>query len=61
VDFYNHRVQKFDADGTFLTSFGMEGSGPGQFLYPVAVATAPGGIVDVADFGNNRVQKWRYR
>lgn len=59
ADFYNHRVQKFDADGTFLTSFGSNGSDPGQFLYPVAVATAPGGIVYVADFGNHRVQKWR--
>lgn len=61
ADFYNHRVQKFAPDGTFLTSFGSEGSGPGQFLYPLAVATAPGGIVYVTDFGNNRVQKWRSR
>jgi DNA-binding beta-propeller fold protein YncE len=58
-DFYNHRVQKFAADGTFLSSFGSEGSGPGEFLHPLAVATAPGGVVYVTDFGNNRVQKWR--
>ena len=59
IVFYNRRMQKFDADGAFLTSFGSNRSSPGQFLYPVALATAPGGILYVPDFGNHRVQKWR--
>ena len=42
ADFYNHRMQKFHADKTFSTSFGSNGSGPGQFLYPVALAPARG-------------------
>ncbi len=59
ADFYNARVQKFAADGTFLTAFGGKGSGPGQFHYVIAVAVADDGSVFVADFGNNRIQKWR--
>ena len=59
ADFYNHRVQKFAPDGTFLTSFGSRGSGQGEFEYPIAVAAAPDSTVFVADFGNNRIQKWR--
>ncbi len=58
TDFYNHRVQKFTPDGTFLSSFGSRGSGPGEFSYPIAVDVADDGTVFAADFGNNRVQKW---
>ena len=59
ADFYNHRIQKFASDGTFLTSFGSRGSGQGEFEYPMAVAVAADGTVFVTDFGNNRVQKWQ--
>ena len=61
ADFYNHRVQKFAADGTFLTSFGRKGGGPGEFNYPISVALASDGSVYVADYGNNRVSRWRPR
>lgn len=40
ADFYNNRIQKFRADGTFLTSFGRKGSGPGQLDHAIAVAVA---------------------
>jgi NHL repeat/6-bladed beta-propeller len=59
ADFYNNRIQKFSADGTFLTSFGHVGSGPGQFQHVVAVAVADNGTVFAADYVNNRIQKWR--
>ncbi len=59
ADFYNHRVQKFRPDGTFLTSLGKKGNGPGRFNFAIAVAVAEDGSVFVADFGNNRIQKWR--
>lgn len=59
ADFYNHRIQKFAPDGTFLTSFGAQGTGPGQFQHPIAVDVAADGMVFVADYGNNRMQKWR--
>ena len=58
ADFYNHRIQKFAPDGTFLTAFGGRGTGHGQMTFPNAVAVAPDGRVFVADFGNNRIQKW---
>jgi DNA-binding beta-propeller fold protein YncE len=59
ADFYNHRIQKFTADGEFLTSFGAKGAGPGQFNHAIAVAAAEDGTVFAVDFGNNRIQKWR--
>ena len=59
ADFYNHRIQKFRADGTFLTSFGSKGSGPGQFDHAIAVAVAGDGTVFTVDFGNHRIEKWQ--
>jgi glucose/arabinose dehydrogenase len=59
ADFYNHRIQKFTSEGTFLTSFGVKGGGRGQFNHAIAVAVADDGTAFVADFGNNRIQKWR--
>ena len=59
ADFYNNRIQKFAADGTFLTAFGEQGSGAGQFNKAIAVAVAGDGTVFVADHGNHRVQKWQ--
>ncbi|MCI0627730.1 MAG: hypothetical protein L0387_39780 [Acidobacteria bacterium] len=59
ADFYNHRVQKFKPDGTFLVSFGSKGKGLGEFDYTIAVAVAEDGTVFVVDFGNNRIEKWR--
>ena len=59
ADFYNHRVEKFRPDGTFLASFGSKGTGPGQFDHAIAVAVSHDGAMFVADFLNNRIQKWR--
>jgi len=59
ADFYNDRIQKFASDGTFLTSFGEGGEGPGRLRHAMAVAAAPDGIVYVADFLGSRVQIWR--
>ena len=61
ADFYNHRVQTFASDGTFLSSFSEKGNGPGQSIYITAVAVAEDGTVFAADFANNRIQKWRPR
>jgi len=59
ADFCNHRIQKFAADGTYLTRFGTKGSGPGQFEHAVAVAVAADGTVFAVDFGNDRITRWR--
>jgi len=61
ADFYNHRIQKFSAGGTFLTSFGAEGDAPGELRYPIATAVAGNGEVFVVDYGNHRIQRWRPR
>jgi sugar lactone lactonase YvrE len=52
------RIQKFDASGTFLTTWGTPGSGDGQFVIPFGVATDGSGNVYVWDVGNSRIQKF---
>ena len=54
----NHRVQRFDANGTFLSTWGIFGTAVGQFSTPHGVATDAAGNVYVADRGNHRVQKF---
>ena len=58
ADTFNHRIQKFDASGTFLTTWGSQGSGNGQFNFPAGVATDGSGHVYVADYNNNRILKF---
>ncbi len=58
ADFYNNRIQKFAADGTFLTGFGEKGSGPGHFDHAMAVAVSSDGTVFATDLLNHRVTKW---
>ena len=59
ADTHYHRVVLFAADGTVSALFGSEGMGPGQFLFPVGVATDPGGNLYVSEYGgNDRVQKF---
>jgi DNA-binding beta-propeller fold protein YncE len=50
------RVLKFDADGTFLTTWGGEGKEAGQFNQPHAVLVDPKGQVIIADRSNQRLQ-----
>ena len=45
ADSCNHRVQVFDADGSWLGSFGEPGQGEGEFSYPYDV------VVDQAGYG----------
>ncbi|MFQ6021987.1 MAG: NHL repeat-containing protein [Acidiferrobacterales bacterium] len=59
ADFYNNRIQKFTADGQFVTAFGERGSELGQFNKAIAVAVASDGTVFTVDYGNNRIQKWQ--
>ena len=57
ADGLNHRLQYFDADGTYLGQWGGEGTSEGQLRYPSGLAVAPDGqTVYVADSANNRIQ-----
>jgi len=58
ADFNNHRIQKFDANGTFLGKWGAQGAGDGQFNFPTGIVTDVQGNVYVADSGNDRIQKF---
>ncbi|MDQ7833741.1 MAG: hypothetical protein RDU30_18590, partial [Desulfovibrionaceae bacterium] len=58
TDAGNHRIQKFSADGVFLSKWGSQGAGDGEFNQTTGVAVAPDGSVYVADSGNNRIQKF---
>ncbi len=50
-------VQVFDADGVYLTRFGSQGSGAGQFLYPAAIVYEKvSKQIVVVDSLNGRVQ-----
>jgi uncharacterized protein (TIGR03663 family) len=66
----NHRIQKFTAEGTFVTTWGhqckmyesMEGcqaaDGAGGFYDPWGIAVDADGFVYVADTWNHRIQKF---
>ncbi|MFA7330491.1 MAG: hypothetical protein WC326_05380 [Candidatus Delongbacteria bacterium] len=56
ADAGRHLVQVFDGAGRWLRTVGSEGTGPGQFLHPVAVCTSPDGRLWVLDALNHRVQ-----
>ena len=56
ADEYNHRVQVFDSNGTFLRSFGHQGKNAAEFNYPDGLPIDKDGNIFVADRGNHRVQ-----
>ena len=58
ADSQNDRIQKFDANGSFLTTWGLYGTANGSFSRPTGVATDFVGNVYVADSGNNRVTQF---
>ncbi|GFX15048.1 tripartite motif-containing protein 3 [Trichonephila clavipes] len=49
-------VRVFDAEGGFLSSFGSNGEGNGQFNAPTGVAIDSQDNIIVADWGNCRIQ-----
>lgn len=57
TDTWNHRVQKFSADGRFLNAWGYFGQGeaPDAFYGPRGLAVDAKGRVYVTDTGNKRI------
>lgn len=66
ADGYNHRVQQFSAEGDFTNRWGgvfglgIPGKLKGWFFTASSVALGPEGQVLVADFFNQRVQKFTH-
>jgi DNA-binding beta-propeller fold protein YncE len=58
ADHQNHRIQKFQSDGTFITMWGSFGGGDGQFNYPVGIALDGKGRVYIADRNNQRIVRF---
>lgn len=52
----NRRIAKFDAAGTFLLDWGIEGSRRGEFVDPHGIVLDKQGNVYIADRGNSRIQ-----
>jgi DNA-binding beta-propeller fold protein YncE len=53
------RVQKFDTNGNFITKWGSEGTGDGQFIDPEHLAIDSDGYVYVSDRGKNNIQVFK--
>lgn len=58
VDAYYDKIQKFNAAGEFIASWGSYGSGDGQFSYPNAICADTAGSLYVVDPDMSRVQKF---
>lgn len=55
-DTMNDRIEIFDADGKFISTYGKNGDGPGYFSRPKGVAIDSDGHIWVADGMQDRVQ-----
>jgi hypothetical protein len=58
TDLGNHRIEKFTSGGSFIMSWGTNGTGNGQFSAPEGIAIDASDNVYVADTGNHRIQKF---
>ncbi len=56
TDTLNDRVEIFDADGSFISTFGKNGDGPGYFERPKGIAVDVDGHIWVVDSAQSRVQ-----
>lgn len=58
VDTGNNRIQRFNAEGSFLSEFGQFGTQNGSFNSPWGIAIDNQGFVYIADTMNGRIQKF---
>jgi len=56
TDTFNDRVQIFDADGGFISTFGKNGDGPADFERPKGIAVDGDGHIWVVDSAQDRVK-----
>lgn len=55
-DYLGHKVLIYDQAGAYLTQWGTEGEGPGEFQMPYSIAVDHQGNIYINDRGNQRVQ-----
>ena len=59
ADTHYHRVVLFSEDGSVSHKFGTQGTGAGQFVFPVTIAQDPKGFIYVGEYGDcQRIQKF---
>ena len=58
ADTGNHRIQKLDSHGIFITEIGGFGWESGQFDHPLNLYAGNGLDVMVADYNNDRIQRF---
>ena len=51
-----NNISVFTTEGHFLTLFGTQGNGPGQFNYPTGLTISRNGVIYVSDYYNGRIQ-----
>lgn len=51
-------VLVFNAEGEYVTKFGREGRGPGEFLTPKAITSDKEGYIYITDGRNARISVW---
>src|SRR5262249_52759019 len=57
ADTHYHRVVVFDQQGELVRMFGRHGEGPGEFIYPIAIAEDDARQLYVCEYGgHDRVQ-----
>ncbi|MGW8264922.1 MAG: 6-bladed beta-propeller [Longimicrobiales bacterium] len=58
LDGEEKKIVVFDGEGHLLAQYGREGSGPGEFQYPVQLAVTPAGGITVFDVFNRRLERF---
>jgi DNA-binding beta-propeller fold protein YncE len=58
VDHWNHNIQEFGPDGSFVRRWGTEGSIAGQMKFPKQADIGPSGSIYVVDSGNYRIEQF---
>jgi DNA-binding beta-propeller fold protein YncE len=52
----NQRIEIFDSRGQFISTFGKQGTGKGEFQFPYGIAVDPSNNIYVADMRSGTVQ-----
>jgi tripartite motif-containing protein 71 len=58
VDPYNHRIHKFDSNGSFITSWELYGAPCDEFCPPAGIAVGHDGSVYAADTNSSLIRKF---